>query len=218
MEGVARILKDAGTDASAVHSIVHGMTLVTNTIIERKGAATALITTEGFRDSVEMGYEHRFEQYDIFIEKPKPLVPRYLRLPVTERIGAAGQVLIALDEASVEALIPELREKAVESVAIALIHAYANPAHEQRVLEILRAGLPGLWFTLSSDVCPEIREYERVSTACANAYVQPLIAGYLENLRSALTERGFTAPLYLMTGVCLVLVLLLARLWQLERV
>ena len=200
MAAITEVLPEAGIEPSGIDLIIHGTTLATNTIIERKGAKTALITTEGFRDSVEMGYEHRFEQYDIFIDKPKPLVPRYLRLPVTERISAQGKVLIDLDEASVEALIPALRENGIESVAIALIHGYANPSHEQRVLEILLTALPDIWFTLSSDVCPEIREYERVSTACANAYVQPLMAGYLENLRSALAERGFAAPLFLMTS------------------
>jgi N-methylhydantoinase A len=200
MQCIAQVLPQAGTAPSDVDLIIHGTTLATNTIIERKGAKTALIVTEGFRDSVEMGYEHRFEQYDIYIDKPKPLVPRYLRLPVKERVSAQGGVLIDLDDDTVAALIPQIRDHGIESVAIALIHAYANPAHEQRVAAIVKAALPDVWITMSSDVCPEIREYERASTASANAYVQPMMASYLENLQAALREQGFSAPLFLMTS------------------
>ncbi|MCP5149527.1 MAG: hydantoinase/oxoprolinase family protein [Ectothiorhodospiraceae bacterium] len=198
MRGVAEVLERAAIAPADVGLVIHGTTLATNTIIERKGARTALITTEGFRDSVEMGYEHRFEQYDIYMDKPRPLVPRYLRLPVRERVSAGGAVLVPLDEASVRALVPALREAGIESVAVGLIHAYANSEHERRVAEILRDAMPDLWVTLSSEVCPEIREYERMSTACANAYVQPLMASYLAHLQTALDARGFACPLYLM--------------------
>jgi len=200
MEGLLQVLPQAGVQPGEIGMIVHGTTLATNTVIERKGARTAMVVTEGFRDSVEMGYEHRFEQYDINIDKPKPLVPRHLRLPVRERLDARGQVLLELDEASVQALVPALTAAEVTSVAVALIHSYANPTHEQRVAELLQAALPGLWLTLSSEVCPEIREYERTSTAAANAYVQPLMASYLNNLAQALKEAGFVCPLYLMTS------------------
>ena len=200
MQGIEAVLPEAGVEPAAVDLIVHGTTLATNTIIERKGARTAMLVTEGFRDSVEMGYEHRFEQYDINIDKPKPLVPRYLRLPVRERVSAKGEVLIPLDEAGVAALVPKLQAQKIESVAVAFIHAYANPAHEQRVAELLRQALPDLWITTSSDVCPEIREYERMSTAAANAYVQPQMAGYLNRLNADLKTRGFGCPLYLMTS------------------
>ncbi|MFP6707458.1 MAG: hydantoinase/oxoprolinase family protein [Alphaproteobacteria bacterium] len=200
MDAVRAVLPEAGIAAKDLDFIVHGTTLATNTIIERKGAKTALIVTEGFRDSVEMGYEHRFDQYDINIDKPRPLVPRYLRLPVTERCNAKGEVLVALDEGTVRDLIPVLRENAVESAAIVLLHAYVNLAHERRVADILRSELPDLWITLSSEVCPEIREYERMSTASANAYVQPLIASYLADLDDRLRAEGAQCPLFMMTS------------------
>src|SRR5262249_41190437 len=187
-----------GLGLGAVGSIIHGTTLATNALIERKGATTALLTTDGFRDSVEIGTESRFEQYDIFLDKPAPLVPRRLRLPVPERIGAAGQVLLPLDRAAVEALLPLLEAEGVESVAIGFLHSFANPAHEIAARDILARGRPGLPITLSSEVSPEMREYERFSTACANAYLQPLIATYLANLRRDLDAAGIGCPLYLM--------------------
>ena len=200
MAGVRAVLPEAGISAKDLDFIVHGTTLATNTVIERKGAKTALVVTEGFRDAVEMGYEHRFDQYDINIDKPVPLVPRYLRLAVHERSNAKGEVLLPLDEDTVRALVPVLRDNAVESVAITLMHSYANAAHEQRIADILRAELPDLWITLSSEVCPEIREYERMSTASANAYVQPLMASYLADLDARLRDEGAQCPLFMMTS------------------
>ena len=200
MAGVQAVLPEAGITAGDLDFIVHGTTLATNTVIERKGAVTALIVTEGFRDAVEMGYEHRFDQYDINIDKPKPLVPRYLRLPVRERGSAHGEVLMELAEDDVHALVPLLQKHGVESAAITLLHSYANPDHEQRIAEILRAELPDLWLTLSSEVCPEIREYERMSTASANAYVQPLMASYLADLDERLRAEGAQCPLFMMTS------------------
>lgn len=200
IQGVRQVLDLARIGAGDLDIIIHGTTLATNTIIERKGARTALVVTEGFRDSVEMGYEHRFDQYDINIDKPVPLVPRYLRLEVTERISAEGRVLIELDEASVEQLLPVLAENDIESVAIALIHGYVDPTHERRVAEILAAARPDLRLTLSSEVCPEIREYERMSTASANAYVQPQMSRYLDGLKQELGALGATCPIFLMTS------------------
>ncbi|MCH8810065.1 MAG: hydantoinase/oxoprolinase family protein, partial [Proteobacteria bacterium] len=200
LDGVAKVMAEAGIQAAEVGLIIHGTTLATNALIERKGAKTALIVTEGLRDSVEMAHENRFEQYDINIDRPEPLVPRYLRWPVTERLNAAGEALKPLDEASVEALIPAIAEHGVESLAIGLIHSYANPAHERRVAEILQAAVPDLSVTLSSEVCPEIREYERQSTTCANAYVRPLMASYLTRLERELRVRGFACPFLLMTS------------------
>ena len=200
MAGVRAVLPEAGITAKDLGFIVHGTTLATNTVIERKGARTAMIVTAGFRDSVEMGYEHRFDQYDINIDKPRPLVPRYLRLPVIERCNAQGEVLLRLDENSVRDLIPVLRKNQVESVAIVLLHAYANPIHERRIRDIISEELPNIWFSLSSDICPEIREYERMSTTSANAYVQPLMASYLADLDKKLRSEGATCPLYLMTS------------------
>jgi N-methylhydantoinase A len=198
LEGTKRILAEASTAAGDVSLVIHGTTLATNALIERKGAKTALIATEGFRDSVEIAYEHRFEQYDLYMERPVPLVPRHLRLTVPERLAADGSTLLPLDEAAVEALIPVLREEQVEAVAIGFLHSYANNDHEKRAGEIIAAALPDVAITLSSDVCPEIREYERMSTACANAYVQPLMAGYIRRLESGLQEQGMNCPLLLM--------------------
>ena len=183
-----------------VSLVVHGTTLATNAIIERKGARTALLTTAGHRDALEMAHENRFEQYDIGVDRPPPLVPRRLRLPVTERIDKNGRTLVPLDEDSVRALLPTLDEAGVEAVAVGFIHGYANPAHERRVRAILAHERPGLAVTLASDVCPEVREYERLSTACANAYVQPLMSRYLNGLAESLWEAGFSCPLLLMTS------------------
>ena len=200
MQGIEQILGESETNLGDVDLILHGTTLATNALIERKGARTALIVTEGHRDSVEMAYENRFDQYDINAERPPPLVPRALRLPVAERINFKGEILTPLDEQSVRALIPDLREAGVESVAIGLLHAYANPAHENRVGVIIAEALPELSISLSSDVCPEIREYERQSTTCANAYIQRLMAGYLTDLEQRLAADNFHCPLLLMTS------------------
>ena len=200
MTGIVQVIESARVSSGDVAVVIHGTTLATNAIIERKGARTALVVTEGFRDSVEMAYENRFEQYDIEVQKPTPLVPRYLRLPVTERVNAVGEVLIPLDLPSVDAVIEKLRAHAVESVAIGLLHCYANSSHEEQVAERIAKSLPDLAITLSSEACPEIREYERLSTACANAYVQPIMARYVRNLDARLKEAGFACPLLLMTS------------------
>ncbi|MCK4866736.1 MAG: hydantoinase/oxoprolinase family protein, partial [Alphaproteobacteria bacterium] len=200
MSGIRQVMAETGAKADQVSLIIHGTTLATNALIERNGAKTALIVTEGHRDSLEMAYENRFDQYDINAERRPPLAPRELRLPVTERVDFLGEVLTPLDDDSVEALVPALRDADVQSVAIGLLHSYANPSHEQRVAEILRARLPDLWITPSSEVCPEIREYERQSTACANAYVQPLMARYLEDVQARLAESGFACPCLMMTS------------------
>ncbi len=200
MEALGAALGDAGLELREVAVVLHGTTLATNALIERKGAVTALITTEGFRDSVEIAYENRYEQYDVNMEKPAPLVPRYLRFTVPERSDARGEVLVPLDEAAVAALMPELERHRVTSVAIGLLHSYANPRHEERIAEILEERAPELAISLSSQVSPEMREYERLSTTCANAYVQPLMAGYLERLAEALNTAGCAGPLLLMTS------------------
>ena len=200
LAAIDAILADGRVGAGDLSLVIHGTTLATNAIIERKGARAALIVTSGFRDSVEIAYENRFEQYDIFMDKPPPLVPRHLRLGVPERVGARGQIIEPLDEAAVVALAPELRAAGVTSVAVGFLHSYANSAHEVRARELLLAAMPGLAVTLSSEVCPEMREYERWSTACANAYVQPLMAGYLARLEDGLRLRGCRSPVFLMTS------------------
>jgi N-methylhydantoinase A len=198
LEVMRRVLGEAGLSAGDLSIIIHGTTLATNAIIERKGARTALLTTEGFRDTIEIRHENRFEQYDVNIDLPPPLVPRRLRFPVRERIDARGQVLVPLDELALMPLADRLAAEEIESVAIGFLHSFTNPAHERRAGEILAARLPGLVITLSSEVSPEMREYERFSTACANAYVQPLIGRYLGNLEASLRQEGFVCPLFLM--------------------
>lgn len=200
LNGIDLVLMDAGLGLAQVDVFVHGTTLATNAIIERRGARTALIGTEGFRDILEIGTESRFNQYDLMLQKPVPLVPRPLRFTVPERIDARGQIRRPLDEQAVRALLPELRDMGTESVAITFLHAYANPVHEQRVRDILAAEMPGITISISSEVCPEVREYERASTTVANAYVQPLMAGYLGRLKAALAEKRFSGALYLVTS------------------
>jgi N-methylhydantoinase A len=199
LDGIRRVLAAAGLPPSEVSVFVHGTTLATNALIERKGARTAFVTTEGMRDILEMGYEKRFEQYDVYMERPLPLVPRHLRFTVPGRHDGRGRVLRRLDEAAVRAVGERLRAERVEAVAVGFMHAYAWPEHEQRAAEILRAKLPaGVTLCLSSEVCPEIREYERFSTTCANAYVRPMMQGYLLRLRAELDALGMTCPLLLM--------------------
>src|ERR1700760_3495369 len=200
LDGMRLILADAGAHISDVDVFIHGTTLATNAIVERRGAKTALIATEGFRDVLDIGTESRYDQYDLSIDKPKPLVPRALRFTVPERIDSHGAVRLALDEAAVRALVTKLRAQNVKSVAIAFLHAYANAAHERRTAEILQSEMPEVRVTLSSAVCPEIREYERTSTAVANAYVQPLIDGYLGRMAEALRGEKFRGAIYLVTS------------------
>ncbi|WP_066552406.1 hydantoinase/oxoprolinase family protein [Croceicoccus bisphenolivorans] len=198
LDGVQLLLTEAGLTPADVELVVHGTTLATNALIERRGVATALLTTEGFRDVLALGTESRFDQYDIAMEKPAALVPRRLRLGVPERIAATGQVLLELDEDAVRAAAATFREENIRSVAVAFIHAYANPAHELRAAEILAEEMPGVSLSLSSEVSPEMREYERFSTTVANAYVQPIVDAYLRRLETRLGELGFACPLYLM--------------------
>jgi N-methylhydantoinase A len=194
------VTAEAGVEPGEVGVIIHGTTLATNALIERKGARTALLTTEGFRDVVEIRHENRFEQYDVNIDLPPPLVPRRLRLPVRERIDAQGEVLVPLDESSVARAIETLAAQQVEAVAVGLLHSFTNPEHERRVGDAIARRLPQVAVTLSCDVSPEMREYERFSTACANAYLQPLIGRYLVKLARELLRAGFHCPLLLMTS------------------
>ncbi|MCC7274730.1 MAG: hydantoinase/oxoprolinase family protein [Alphaproteobacteria bacterium] len=200
MDGVAATVADAGFALADVDMLIHGTTLATNAIIERKGALTALVATEGFRDTIDIAYESRYDQYDVFIDKPAALVPRWRRLTVPERVDVKGAVRLPLDMAAVDAVADRLAGMGVESVAVALMHSYANTDHERRIRDVLARRLPGVGVTLSCEVCPEIREYERTSTAIANAYVQPLMAGYLARLEAALAAGGFAGAVYLMTS------------------
>ena len=200
LDGIRLILSDARAHFRDIDVFIHGTTLATNAIIERRGAKTALIATDGFRDVLDIATESRYDQYDLTIDKPTPLVPRALRFTVPERVDAHGSVRLPLDEAALRAIVKRLRTLDVKSVAIAFLHAYANPAHERRAGEILRAEMPDVRLTLSSAVCPEIREYERTSTAVANAYVQPLIDGYLGRMAEALEVEQFRGSIYLVTS------------------
>jgi len=198
LAGVQRLLQTHGITATEVAHLIHGTTLVANALIERKGVKTALVTTRGFRDVIEIGLEWRYDTYDLKIELPAPLAPRGRRLEVIERIGADGKVIEALDEASVVAAARALRELGVEAAGICLLHAYQNPVHENRVRELLRRELPGLVVCTSSDVVPEIGEYERMSTTLANAYVLPLFERYLAAITRKLQALGIHKDLYLM--------------------
>ncbi len=200
LDGMRLILSDARMHMSDIDVFVHGTTLATNAIIERRGAKTALIATEGFRDIIEIGTESRYDQYDLSIEKPRPLVQRALRFTLPERVDVHGKVRLPLDEAAVAALVPKLKAAGVESVAIAFLHSYANAEHERRTGALLKAAMPELGITLSSEVCPEVREYERTSTAIANAYVQPLMAGYLARMAEGLAQEQFRGAIYLVTS------------------
>jgi len=197
-QGVQALLGDAGVAHDAVHAVVHGTTLATNALIERKGARTALLTTAGFRDTLEIRSEGRYDMYDLFIDPPAPLVPRHLRREVPERLLAEGRVLQPLDESEARRVIAALVDEGVEALAICLLHAYVNPAHERRLAEIAREIAPALPVSCSSEVVPEIREYERTSTTTANVYVVPLMARYLADLEQRMAELGLPGQLYVM--------------------
>lgn len=200
LDGSRRVLVEANLTFADISIVIHGTTLATNAIIERKGARTALIATEGFRDVIEIADESRYDQYDLTIEKPPVLVPRRLRFTVPERMDVHGQVHLPLDEAAVEKIARSVKREKIEAIAVALIHSYANPAHEHLVAVILRRLCPDVALTLSSEVCPEMREYERTSTAIANAYVQPLMSSYLGRLETALAAEGYRHPIHLITS------------------
>jgi N-methylhydantoinase A len=198
--GLAETLQAAAAPLSAVGQIIHGTTLVTNALIERNGAPTALLASEGFRDSLEIGREHRYDLYDLQLEMPRPLVPRYLRFTVPGRTLANGETLSGhdLDEAHVARLATELAAAGIEAVAIAFLNSYANPELERRARDAVLRAAPELRVSLSSDVVPEIREYERTSTTVANVYVQARVERYLRDLEERLARLGFRGALLLM--------------------
>lgn len=191
---------NAACAVKSISSVIHGTTLATNALIERKGARVGLITTEGFRDIIEIAYERRYDQYDIFIDKPDLLVTREDCWTVPERIDADGNVLQALDTDKLNVLLKAIDKRGTESIAICLLHSYANPAHEIALRDLIQARRPRLSITLSSEVCPEIREFDRACTALANAYIKPLMARYLNELSTALIDEGITAPLFIVTS------------------
>ncbi len=198
MNAIREVGELTGNAPSAISQIVHGTTLVTNALIERKGAPTALITTKGFRDALEIAREHRYDLYDLMIELPEPLAPRHLRFEIDERVLADGSVLRAPDPAGISALVEQLKAAGISAVAVSLIHSYVNPEHENLVGAEIAASAPGMTVSLSSDVVPEIREYERTSTTVANVYVRPLTERYLEELVQAFAAAGFTGSVFIM--------------------
>ena len=197
LAGVETVLGRAGADAGEVTGIVHGTTLATNALIERRGAFCAFVTTAGFRDVVETRTESRFDQYDLNIVLPAPLMERRHRYVVHERMSARGEVLVPLDESEARALAQELAAQGYESVAVGFLHSYRNPDHERRFRAVLREAMPHAAVSISSEVSPQMRELERFNTACANAYVQPAIASYLHRLRDGLRVLGALCPVYM---------------------
>jgi N-methylhydantoinase A len=198
VEGMHRVCAKAGVTPAVIGRIIHGTTLATNALIERRGARTALITTEGFRDVIEMRTESRFEQYDLNLTLPLPLLPRNRRYTLRERIGADGRTLIPLRREEVETLAETIAEAGYESVAVGLIHSYLDPAHERLVRDVLLERMPGLTVSISSEVSPQMREYERFNTVVANAYVKPMMKRYLAGLAARLKEEGADCPIFLM--------------------
>lgn len=198
LQGTAAILREAAMAPGDIAIVIHGTTLATNAIIERRGARTGFITTQGFRDVLALGNESRYDQYDLDIILPEPLVPRHRRLGVPERLDNEGKVLLPLDEGAVRAAARALGGNGAESIAIGFLHGFVNPTHEERARAIVAETLPGIPVSLASEVSPEMREWERFSTTVANAYVQPLMDRYLGRLETALHAMGLTAPVFLM--------------------
>lgn len=198
IDGMHQVCDKAGIKPSQIDQIIHGTTLATNALIERRGAKTALITTEGFRDVIEMRTESRFEQYDLNLQLPEPLLPRQHRFTLKERIDARGDVLVALDRADVETLADEVASYGFESIAIGLLHAYLNDSHERMIRAVFAEKLPDVMISLSSEVSPQMREYERFNTTVANAYIKPLMKSYLGRLKGRLSDEGAACPIFLM--------------------
>ena len=191
-------LQNGAAKAGERGTLIHGTTLVTNALIERKGAPTALLTTKGFRDAVEIGREHRYELYDLNLDLPKPLVPRHLRFDVPERVAADGSVLKPLDDAFVRRLVTELRDKGIKAIGICYLNSFRNPSHERRTAEIIAEIAPEIRVSLSSEVVAEIREFPRTSTTLANVYVQERVADYLGQLQRRLDQIGFSGSFFVM--------------------
>ena len=195
VRGARELMAAAGIGAADVGELIHGTTVATNAILERRGARTGLLTTAGFRDLLEIGRLRLARLYDIDFERPAPLVPRRWRREITERLGPGAEVLTPLDPASVAAAVDLLTREGVESIAIAFLHAYASGAHEQAAAAIVRERAPGVLLTLSSEILPEVREFERTSTAVTNAYVMPVMSRYLGSLETELRRLGVGAPI-----------------------
>ena len=200
IEGVVELLQENKIKSSDIKMIIHGTTLATNAVIERKGAKTCFITTEGFRDVLDIGYESRFDQYDILIEKTMSLVPRKHRYVIEERTDINGTIIKPINSQKFQSLVDTIKKEEFESIGIGFLHSYANSKNENDLKEFLLKHLPDVEVSISSDVCPEIREYERFTTTVVNSYIKPLMSRYLKKLDSELKQKGFNCPLLLMTS------------------
>ena len=198
IDGMQQVCREAGIQPAQIGQIIHGTTLATNALIERRGAKTALITTQGFRDVIEMRSESRFEQYDLNLVLPEPLLPRQQRYTVEDRIGAQGDVLIPLQRQAVENLIDSIKDCGYESIAVGLMHSYLNSAHETMICDVIAAKMPTVAISLSSEVSPQMREYERFNTVVANAYIKPMMKSYLDRLDGQLRIEGVEGSIFLM--------------------
>ena len=198
LEGLEALARASRIELAEVGEVVHGTTLVTNAIIERRGARLGLLTTKGFRDSLEMGTEQRYDIYDLFLSLPEPFVPRRQRLEISERLDRNGCIVAPLDANEVRAAVRQLVDDGIEAIAVCFLHSYADPSHERAVRALIEREFPEVFVSLSSEVVAELREYPRAVTTCANAYVQPLMDRYLANLESELASRGFRGTLRLM--------------------
>ena len=200
IEGVVELLQENKIKSSDIKMIIHGTTLATNAVIERKGSKTCFITTEGFRDVLDIGYESRFDQYDILIEKTMSLVPRKHRYVIEERTDINGTIIKPINSQKFQSLVDTIKKEEFESIGIGFLHSYANSKNENDLKEFLLKHLPDVEVSISSDVCPEIREYERFTTTVVNSYIKPLMSRYLKKLDSELKQKGFNCPLLLMTS------------------
>ena len=198
IDGMHQVCKKAGISPTEIQQIIHGTTLATNALIERRGAKTAFITTKGFRDVIEMRTESRFEQYDLNLTLPEPLLPRQRRYVLAERVAASGETLIPLNRADVEALVDELSASNYDSIAVGFLHSYLNDAHERMVQEVIAEKMPNAMVSLSCEVSPQMREYERFNTTIANAYIKPLMKSYLSRLNDRLNGEGVDCNIFLM--------------------
>ena len=200
LTGAEIVLAATGIEWAHVSGFIHGTTLATNALIERRGAVVATVTTEGFRDILEIAYERRYSQYDINLVKPDLIVPRARAFTIGGRMNAAGAALDPLDESAIPGLIDKIRASGADAVAVCLLHAYANPSHELRLRDVLSAALPDLVISLSHEVSPEAREFDRLSTTIANAYIQPQMARYLADFQARFATSGLTCPILMMTA------------------
>ena len=198
MNGVARLQAAGVVRPEEIKGVAHATTLVTNTLIERKGAKTGLLATEGFRDIIELGSDMRYDMYDLAIEFPEPLVERAQRLGIRERMAATGEALASPSAADVRKQVRALLAQGVTSIAVCFLHSYRSPAHEQQVLKQIRKEFPQVAVSISSVVAPEIREYERTVTVIANAYVQPVVRSYLERFEKTMAAARVKAPILVM--------------------